>query len=129
MLMAIEWIAGYFGFFIGAMGQAAFIGAYKAYLPVWMAVLICYIPCLLVYTLNFFNRPLFPHRLSRLCWLFASCWFGVVTVSLELLHFLGSMPADISADGLKISRILMHLGWLSFIPITHSYIRDSRSQA
>ena len=119
-------MVGYCSLLLGTMGQAACTGAaLKPHLP----VLVVYLPFLTVFTITFFKRSLLPPRAFRFCVLFAMCWFALVTLVAEILFHLGYMPPESPTFGRTFSRILMHIGWLSFIPLIRLYLVTRRYEA
>ena len=115
--------------FLGTMGQAACTGALKPHLPGWIMFLVVCLPFLTVFTITFFKRSFLTPRAFRFCLLFAMCWFALVTFVAEILFQLGFMPPESPTFGRTLSRILMHVGWLSFIPLIRLYLVTRRFEA
>jgi len=130
-LFAIEFLVGQHSLFFGALGQAFFyVHQFKPYFPVWVAGPFFLIPWAAVFLLFFANRLLFPPRQTRRYWLYAVLWYTFLTVMAEIIWLGGYMPALMPKPpvtplvSLLIIQIPMNLGWLSFIPIIHDYIRN-----
>ena len=112
----------YFSLFFAAIGQSVFFTPLTEHrLPNWLTVVIALLPCFVVFTIHLCNRPLFSFTVHHRVWLVALCWFAALTIAAELLRFFGLLPPT-RHDSDIFARITMHLGWLSFIPLIHSYI-------
>jgi hypothetical protein len=101
--------------FIGATGLG---GIYSQLLPSWIAYAISFLPWIIFFTVTFCNRPLLPSRPFRFCLIFIMCWYGLATITAEALNFFGlvAIPPN-SPHAITFFRVLMHLGWFSFIPL------------
>ena len=118
-IFGIGSIVGYFSLFVGCLGQACFLQPVtKPHLPAIIAVMISYLPWLIVFTITFTRQHFLPPRPFRFCLLFAMCWFAALTIFAELLQNLGDIP---SGSGAIPSRVLMHIGWLSLLFIVPLY--------
>jgi hypothetical protein len=131
-LLVTAWMFGIYGALIlGCLGQTAFMSpVVKPYLPAWMVVPIFILPYLLVFLITYFKRSFLSPRQFRFCLIFAMGWFAAVTIVAEILCQLGYMPPDSPAYGRTMARVLMHVGWLSFIPLICLYVlvRQAESQ-
>jgi hypothetical protein len=117
-LLGIVWIVVFVALFLGMMGQAGLSGAVlKPHLPVWIGAFLIIPPWLIVFVLAFFWRPILPPRPFRRCLVLAMCWIAVVTIIAEAWFLLGYMPPDSPKFAGTIGRVLMHIGWLGFIPL------------
>ena len=120
--LAIESIAGHFCLMLGCLGQAAFASpVLKPHLGSWFGGVIVILPWLIVYTVTFLNQPFLSPCAFRHCLLFAMCWFAALTIVAEVLCHLGCMPPGSPAYAFTASRILMHVGWLSLVPLVRVY--------
>jgi hypothetical protein len=129
-ILGIGSIVGYFSLFIGVLGQAAFLSPVtKPHLPAIIAVMISLLPWLIVFTITFTKQSFLPPRPFRFCLLFAMCWFGSLTILAEILYHLGYMPPDSPSDAVTLSRVLMHIGWLSLLFIVPRCIAISRYES
>ncbi|MGL4463003.1 MAG: hypothetical protein ACRC1K_12710 [Planctomycetia bacterium] len=128
MLLAIETFVGQLALLVGAMGLAGiFSPLTKPHVPVLLPAVVFTLPFLLVYTLTFFRRPLVTGRPFRRLWLFAACWYGFFAIAVEVCCFLDLMPPESPAYAFTLCRVLMHVGWLSFVPLIHTFITESRA--
>jgi hypothetical protein len=128
-LLAVRSIVGYFGLFVGVMGQAGFMSpVVKPCLPTFIAVVIFFLPWLIVSTITFTKQSFIPPRLFRFCLLFAMCWFAAITTVAEILYHLGYLPPDGPQNASTLSRVLMHVGWLSFLYLIPLYVADRRCE-
>jgi hypothetical protein len=122
-ILGIGSIVGYFSLLIGVLGQAAFMSPVtKPHLPAIIAVMIFLLPWLIVFTITYTKQSFLPPRPYRFCLLFAMCWFAAVTIFAEILYHLGYMPPDSPSYAGTLSRVLMHIGWLSLLFIIPRYI-------
>jgi hypothetical protein len=113
--------------FIGTLGQSGFCSpVIKPHVPVWIAAIIITFPVLIVLTLTYFKRSLVSPRTFRLCLLLAMCWYALITIAAEVLNFFGYMPPDSPKYAGTLCRVLMHVGWISFIPLIRFYILTRR---
>jgi len=107
--------------FLGCIGQSALYGS--AFDPigqkwmVWLISLFIFLPCILVYFLTFTNAPPLPPRPYRIVTIFSMFWFATLSIAAEILLLLGYMPPNSQEHAITISRIIMHIGWISFIPM------------
>jgi hypothetical protein len=129
-LSAFEFIACQHSLFFAAGGQSFFfIHLLKPYLPVWAAVPFFMIPWAVIFVIFYADNPLFPPRDKRRYWLNAACWYAMLTVLAEIIWLLGYMPplkAVHPERAMAVIQVLMNLGWLSFLPIIHDYVRNPR---
>jgi hypothetical protein len=132
-LWAIVWIVGYFGLFVGCIGQVAFTApVLRPHLPAWIGwigVVTVMLPWLIVFTITFFNHPFLSPRAFRFCLVLAMCFFALFTIVTEVLCHFGYMPPDSPAYARTISRVLMHMGWFSFIPLGRLYVITRRYES
>jgi hypothetical protein len=120
-------IGGYFGLFVGVMGQAAVLGpALRERLPALIGVMMVALPCLIVYTITFFKQSFLPPRAFRWCLLVAMGWFGTVTMFAESLLAFGQLPPESPSYALTPARCMMHAGWLSFLYLIRLYLSVRR---
>jgi hypothetical protein len=130
-LFAAEFLAGQYSLFLGGFGLAFFyLHLLKPHLPVWIAGPFFQIPWAIVFVIFFTNRPFFSPRLCRRYWLLAVCWYALFTVSAEIIWILGytpAMPAAHLALSIVMTQGLMSIGWLSFVPLVHDYLRNPDS--
>jgi hypothetical protein len=125
-LLGMEWIAGQIALFLGTMGQVALAGALmKSHMPgpigVGLALVIVFPPWVIVVTTTVFRRPILSPRAFRFCLLFAMGWFALVSIAAEVSFYVGCMPPESPAFARTLCRVLMHVGWLSFIPLIRLY--------
>ena len=114
-LIAIESIVGYFALAVGCLGQATFASpVFKAHLPAWIGAIIVCFPFLIVYTTTFFKQAFLAPRAFRFCLIVAMCWFAALTIAAEIAYHRGYLPPDSPAYARTLSRVAMHIGWLSF---------------
>jgi len=112
-----------FGLYLGCLGWAAFTSpVLKPVVPVWIDVVIAASPALIVFTVTFAKKPLLPPRAFRLSLILAMCWFASLVIAAEVLCYLGYMPPDSPKYARTISRALMHVGWISFVPLVRCCI-------
>jgi hypothetical protein len=129
-IFGIGSIVGYFSLFVGALGQACFMQPMtKPHLPAIVAVMVSYLPWLLVFTVTFTKQSFLPPRPLRLCLLFALCWFSCLTILAEIFYHLGYMPHDSSSDNTTLMRVLMHIGWFSSFYIIPQYVAIRRYES
>jgi hypothetical protein len=102
------------GLLIGAIGQSGFYGSLFPRLPDWIMFPILALPWLTVFIISFCNQPPFGPRLFRYFLVFTMCWYGVVTLLAEALHFF-IHPAPYGHFSITVARVLTYLGALSFI--------------
>ncbi|MES2571245.1 MAG: hypothetical protein V4710_14465 [Verrucomicrobiota bacterium] len=126
-ILDIGAFVGYPSFFIGIIGQTAFLSPVtKSYLPALIAVMISMTSMLIVYAITIFRRPWLAARPYRFCLLFAMCWFAGATIFAEILYGLGYMPPDSPAYAGSGTRVMMHIGWLSALFMIPLYIAIRR---
>ncbi len=129
-LIGIAWVVGYASLLAGCLGLAAFTSpVVKQYLPVGIAAMGCFLPFLIVYTITFFKRPFLSPRSFRICLVIAMGWFAGLTLTAEWLGYYGYLPPDGPAYARNLSRLLMHLGWLSFGPLIRLYLIMGSSES
>ena len=125
---------GWGSLFFGILGQGV---VYSPLLgkgfPLVMATLLLLVPWFIVFFLNFTNRPPLSPQATFHWWLFASCWYAAFTITAEVLYFCGYLPVKTryhTSEDYYIPlafHVLMHAGWLSFIPLMR-YVRFHREQ-
>ncbi len=129
-LYAVEFILGQHSLFVGALGQAFFyLRLCKPFLAVWVAGPFFMIPWAVVFVLFYSDRMPFPPAFVRRWWLISLSWFALLTIAAELLWRLGYLPPTASDHALAsviFVQLLMNLGWLSWIPLIHNYLRNSK---
>jgi hypothetical protein len=114
-------IFGYVGWFVGALGQAIFLGPMvRPHLPAMAVFVIFVVPWLLIYGGTLTSRTLLSPRLFGFCLGLAVGWFATVTVAAEILFHHGFMPKDATPFVTKVSRVLMHVGWLGILYVIPS---------
>jgi hypothetical protein len=116
-MLVFSWIV----LFVSAIAQGVFYQpATKGHISAWIAACIFLIPFFTVFFIHFCNRPLFSFRVHHAVWLFGLSWYAALTILAEILRLTGHLPHD-AADHAVIFRLLMHVGWLSLIPLVYSY--------
>jgi hypothetical protein len=114
-------IIGYIAWFIGALGQAIFMGPMvRPHLPALVVFVIFVVPWLLIYGGTMTSRSFISPRLFGFCLGLAVGWFATVTVVAEILYHHAFMPKDASPFVVKLSRVLMHVGWLGLLYVIPS---------
>lgn len=104
----------YFPLMLGMLGQTGLASKLlQPYIPAWIAVipLIAWLPVWFFAHLN--GIPILLQ--SRLCWA-VGVWWAAITIGLELLILLGYIGPF---ETRTVCRVLMHSGWLYFIPTIH----------
>ena len=130
MLLAIESIVGYIALFLGAMGLAGFFGPLlQPHVFGVLALGVFLLPSLLLYVVTFPARAMLSTSSFRRVWLFAACWHGLLAVAAEVCYTRGYMPPESPTYARAISRAMLHVGWLGFLPIAHAYIISFRSHS
>jgi hypothetical protein len=102
------------GLFIGAIGQGAFYGCVFPHRSARIVVGISLLPWLMVFVISFCRVAPFGPRPFRYCLVIAMCWYTVVTLLAEAL-FLLTRPAANEHFSIIVARVLMYLGFLSFV--------------
>jgi hypothetical protein len=129
----------YGSLFFAGVGQALLLsgfvkgGAKESGFPL---VLLLLIPYLVVFFLTYTKVSPVPPRVYLAMLLLAMAWYATVTIICELLLYAGEIPAA-NDPPLKrnLARAVMHVGWISFIPISflyrsaHNYIIESRKSS
>ena len=106
--------------FLASVGQALLLGDQKQ--SIFALMLLLMIPGYIVFFLTFFNVSPVPPRLYLAMLLLAMSWYGTVTIICELLLSLGEISAANDLPWKRnVARAMMHLGWISFIPIAFLY--------
>jgi len=125
--MAIAYIT----LMLGAMGQAGFYGSFiTPHVSGWLGLCIAFPPLLIVYTLTFLKQPFLPPHLLRRSIIVAMTWLAVGIVLAETLAHFGKLEPDSEKNAVTLCRILMHLGWISFFPLTRlcSIAKDAHAK-
>jgi hypothetical protein len=102
-----------YGLAFGAIGQAAFFGSLFQRHDT-LIFLFLLLPWLTIYTISFCRQAPVGPRTFRYVLMFAMCWYAVVTLLAESLHFL-LHSAPYGHFSFTVARWFMYLGALSFI--------------
>lgn len=106
---------------LAALGQAlVFTPLTEHRLPNWLAVGFALVPLYVVFTIHYLAVPIFSFTVHHRIWFLSLFWFAGFAVLSELLRAVGLLPPGRFASDI-VPRVMMHLGWLSFIPLIWSY--------
>jgi hypothetical protein len=120
-----------------AVGQSLLLGEFVSGKGSGLGLLLLLlIPGYIVFFLTYFNVPPVPPRVYLAMLLVAMTWYATVTIICELLLYAGEIPAANDPPWKRnVARGVMHVGWISFIPISflyrsvHNYIIESRKSS
>src|SRR5262249_16046002 len=105
-----------------AVGQDLLIGGPGKDRKEWVLMLLLMVPLYVVFFLTYTKVSPVPARVYLAMLLLAMAWYATVTIICEVLLYVREIPA---ADDLpwkrNLARALMHLGWISLIPISFLY--------
>jgi hypothetical protein len=119
---------------IGVMGQAGLYGPFV--LKYFSTSIIGFVfigfvfalPWLALFVVTYLKQPILPPRPFRLLLLSVMGWYALFTLLAEILNFFGYMPPESARYAFRLLRVLMYVGWLSFIPLVYSYIAVHRHE-
>jgi hypothetical protein len=119
-----------FPLFFGGIGES---GLYNSsvkehFLKVIIGVVFM-LPALTLFAVTYLRIPILTARRFRYCLLWILGWFASFAVLAELLWCLGYLPSDRRDIASTIFRIMMHTGWLSFIPLVFAYVTIRRHES
>ena len=114
---------------IGVIGQAGLYGPFiLKYFSTPIIGFVFALPCLAVFVVTYLKQPILPPRPFRLLLLSVMGWYALFTLLAEILNFFGYMPPESTRFAFRLLRVLMYVGWLSFIPLVYSYIGVQRHE-
>ena len=113
----------YGSLFFAALGQSLLLGGFvSGKQSAFPLILLLLIPAYIVFFLTYFNVSPVPPRVYLAMLLLAMSWYATVTIICELLLYAGEIsPANDPPWKHNVARAMMHLGWISFIPISFLY--------
>jgi hypothetical protein len=119
-----------FSLFFGAIGE---YGLYETlvkvhFLKVTIGIVLA-LPALTIFALTYLKVPILAARRFRYCLLWVLGWFAFFAVLAEVLWSGGYLPSDREDIASSIFRIMMHTGWLSFIPLGFAYVTIRRHES
>jgi hypothetical protein len=120
-ILFLEYKLGTQGLWAAGIGQGIlamdmFPNPVPAFAPIFVFVFL--LPVFAIWLPVFCNQPLLPFQTYvRWCFYMSCCSVGS-TLVFEFFHLLALLPIH-SETGFVVGRIMMHLGWLSFIPQIH----------
>jgi hypothetical protein len=126
-----ECFVGVTGLVAGAGGQFGvamdmFPAPVPKFMPIFMFVFL--LPVYAIWLPVFCNQPLLPFQTYiRWCFYMSCCSVGAALL-FEFYYFLGLLPVR-NATVFTIMRIIMHLGWISFVPQIHYWILSKKYPA
>jgi len=113
-------VAGW-GFFVGAFGQAIYLGPLLPRVPGPILFGVLYVPWLTIYITTFATvPPPIGVRAFRLCLLCPVCAYGLVCILIEILHFILHVPP--LHGSFMLIRAIMYFGCLGFRPLLRAYL-------
>ena len=115
--------------FFGGIGEGALYAsvAKEHFLKVIIGIVFS-LPALTIYVLTYLNRPILAPRQFRFCLLCILSWYAFFAILAEVLCSIGYLPSEGPRFALRLLRITMHFGWLSFIPLGYGYIAIRRHE-
>lgn len=130
-LRAVASVVGYeSGLMVGMMGHVAlFSGLVTAHRNRWVFVIVPVValPVLVVSLLTrlkppVLKPPLVTPRVYCGLLLLAMGWYALETLVAEVLFYCNALPPDGPRFARNLARVLMHVGWIGFIPLTMLYM-------
>lgn len=116
--------------FFGSIGEGALYASLvkQHFLRVIMGIVFS-LPPLTIFVLTYLSRPILAPRPFRFCLLCILSWFAFFAVLAEVLCSLGYLPPQGPKFALTLLRTMMHIGWVSFIPLGFAYLVIRRHES
>ena len=115
------------GLLLGAVGQAALYNDLWPRIPLWILFAALLPPWLTVYVISFCRQAPFGPRRFRHCLIFAMCWYAIVTLLAEALHFL-NRPVPRGHFPASVARVISYAGAFSFIVLVRACVQLRRDE-
>ena len=113
----------YGSLFFAAAGQGVLLSGLVENPRKWALVIIppLMVPFLIVSSLTYLKVSPVPARAYCILLAVAMVWYAAVTIACELLVDFGRLSPDRPPHGRAIAHVMIHAGWVSFIPISFLY--------